>query len=446
MITSVRSRILKSEDVDWRSFKFLQNSKFKELSQVEHEKLKNSILLNQFVESFKVWENKGKLFCLDGYHRCKILNEIENEGIEVPDLFRADFVECENEKEAAKLVLVYSSVYAKVTADGMASFADMHDIDLGDISTYVDIPEINFDKILGESDFDQSGGGDDDGGEGIEVNDKKLPGAKVVREGDLWALGDHRIVCGSCIDNKIVSHVMQREKAAICVTSPPYNAGSLDIEGEERTGKKYRNFNDDQSDDEYLQLLTNSLNAAMDASNDVFFNVQLLAGNKVAVLQLLSTFAIYFKDMIYWRKTNPAPHIADGCLNKAVELIPVFNSDNNSSKFSRATFSQGTAQNVIEGPKNMENEYRAIHKAAFPLYLPTKIIEMFSKPGDIVLDIFGGTGTTLIACENTGRKCRLIDIEPLYIETTILRWQKETGKQAIREDGKKFDDLMDKEA
>ena len=91
-IKQIKDRVIKSELVKWKTFEFIQSEKFKHLSREAHDKLKNSIIDNNFVQTFKVWEHKGKLFCLDGFHRCSMFNELIEEGYSVPERFRAEFI------------------------------------------------------------------------------------------------------------------------------------------------------------------------------------------------------------------------------------------------------------------------------------------------------------------------------------------------------------------
>ena len=94
----------------------------------------------------------------------------------------------------------------------------------------------------------------------------------------------------------------------------------------------------------------------------------------------------------------------------------------------------GNIQNVYDGSKQTQNEFSKIHRATFPVHVPEFVVENFSTGS--VLDLFNGTGTTLIACEKLGRKCFAMDMDPLYIDVTIERWEKFTGKKAELESGK----------
>ena len=144
----ITDKIIKSELIPWRSMKFLQPEGFKDLTKPAYTKLRQSILNNHFVESFKVWQDKKTIFCLDGFHRVKVLHELVKEGHEVPDTFRADFLNCQDKKEASKLVLIYSSVYASVTQEGLYEFASLQDLDISSMTDEIDIAGFDIEKYL----------------------------------------------------------------------------------------------------------------------------------------------------------------------------------------------------------------------------------------------------------------------------------------------------------
>lgn len=146
---SISSRVLKTEPIHWERLEFLQDEDFKEWFSGGDEKLLNSILKYQFIDPFKVWESEGKLYCLDGKHRWKDLMKVRESGVEVPDTLPATFIDCADKKEAAELVLVYSSAYARITENGLLGFFQKFDLSLPDIKSTLNIPD--FDLLSFES-------------------------------------------------------------------------------------------------------------------------------------------------------------------------------------------------------------------------------------------------------------------------------------------------------
>ena len=152
MKSEITSKILKQELVPWRELKWLQSSKLKDLGTKGIEKLKNSLKENNFVQPFNVWQDsKGVVWILDGHHREKALKQLEAEGYEIPELLPANFVDCADRKDAGKMVLVYSSIYAKITNDGLGEFLDDFELDLGDLANEIDLPNVDLGLSLDES-------------------------------------------------------------------------------------------------------------------------------------------------------------------------------------------------------------------------------------------------------------------------------------------------------
>jgi DNA modification methylase len=259
----------------------------------------------------------------------------------------------------------------------------------------------------------------------------EAPEVPVTVEGDVWVLGRHRLMCGDSTSIDAVEKLMDGKKANICFTSPPYNAGSMNIKGNIRTGKKYNSFDDNQTADEFFDFLSENMSAMLAVSNEVFYNIGLVQDNKRTIFKIVDAFGDTFKDVIYWRKNNVAPHIQKGVINNLVEFILCFG--DGKRKFVNPQFGQGTYYNVIEGSSASKNEYADIHKATFPVYLPENIITNFTGMNAIVIDCFGGTGTTLIACEKLSRDCRMMELDPKYCDVIIKRWQDFTGQEATHE-------------
>lgn len=139
----IKSRIIKTTLVKWRELEFLQPDNFKEWNERGDIKLTNSLLKYQFVDPFKVWEHNGKLYCLDGRHRFLDLEAILNgpEFQKVPELLPATFIDCSNMQEAAELVLVYSSAYARITEKGLEDFTANFNLDLPELQNLISLPD-----------------------------------------------------------------------------------------------------------------------------------------------------------------------------------------------------------------------------------------------------------------------------------------------------------------
>lgn len=266
-----------------------------------------------------------------------------------------------------------------------------------------------------------------------QCDDDEVPEVQaepITKRGDIYQLGRHRLMCGDSTSPTDLESLMGANRADICFTSPPYNVGNNgNMKGQE-VGKKYLSTSDDKSESDYLDFLTENLNLCLTHASEVFYNIQLLGANKLVLVDLLSRYKESFKDLIYWVKDNAAPHIEPGVMSSYVEWIICLSLDNNSKKFHKTNAPRGSLKNVIRGPGNGQNEYSKIHNATFPVYLAEAVINDFSKPRMIVLDTFGGSGTTMVAAEKTGRCAYLMELDPKYCDVIVARWENFTGQKA----------------
>jgi len=256
------------------------------------------------------------------------------------------------------------------------------------------------------------------------------PRAKL---GDLYQLGNHRLICGDSTDVNVIDRLMDGVRADIAFTSPPYNAGnSAKLTGNTHmTECKYEDGNDDLSD--YDELLIGATDNMLMFSKWAFINLQMLANNKRVICEWLNNYRDSLCDIAIWYKTATAPAMAERVMNSQYEFIFIFSNDNNSRAIGTKTF-RGTVSNVYQGSAQRKNEYAEIHSATFPIEFVSHFVNNFTKTDDIVLDVFGGTGTTMIACEQLNRKCYMCELDPHYIDVIINRWETFTGKKAVKID------------
>lgn len=142
----LQSRVLKYELIKWKELEVLQADSLKEISPDDYNRLKNSILENKFIQPFFVWES-DKIYCLDGKHRITVLNDLEASGVEIPELLPAVFIDCFCKKDAAVLVLLFSSNYAKVTQLGFADMLKEYELDFDLMKSALNLPEFNMEAF-----------------------------------------------------------------------------------------------------------------------------------------------------------------------------------------------------------------------------------------------------------------------------------------------------------
>lgn len=243
-----------------------------------------------------------------------------------------------------------------------------------------------------------------------------------VESGQLWKLGEHRLICGDCTDKAVVDRVMGGENAEMCFTSPPYNVAK---NSSLPNKYKYLDNSDDRIEGDYLFLLSEFTALSIAVSEYVFVNIQSISGNKTALIDYLFSFRDVYADTIIWDKMVAEPAMAKNVLNSRFEYIHVF-----SEKASRSIGTKefrGTIDNVLTINSRQDKKLSNIHKATFPTEFAEWFIDNFTNSGETVYEPFLGSGTTLIACERLGRKCRAVEISPAYVAVAIQRWVDVTG-------------------
>jgi len=143
----IENKVLKTELVRWRELKPLQPDGFKELTKENYEKLRQSIINNNFVMTFSVWDSGDGIYIIDGVHRYKVLDLLEKDGYNIPEKLSCTFIDCKDKKEASKLVLIYSSVYAKPQEDGLYEFLNTSGFDFNEIKNEIDLPDLDLKRF-----------------------------------------------------------------------------------------------------------------------------------------------------------------------------------------------------------------------------------------------------------------------------------------------------------
>ncbi|GHU27576.1 adenine methyltransferase [Bacilli bacterium] len=261
-----------------------------------------------------------------------------------------------------------------------------------------------------------------------------------TKPGDVWLLDDHRLMCGDSTDGGSVTLLMNGKKADMIFTDPPYN-----IHITNTRGKRKGISNDNISDADFSTLLEKSFANLKSSVKDGECHVYICCNYRC-----YSLFEKYFLDnfttlnnCLVWVKDAPGMGFA---YRSQHEFIIFGGNFINGCKFK-----DRTQTNVWEFPSSASFEFRNSdnfgfnnmpHPAMKPIALVAKALGNSSKKNDLVLDLFGGSGSTLIACEQTNRKCYMMELDPKFCDIIIRRWQNYTGREAIREnDSTKFNEL-----
>ena len=256
----------------------------------------------------------------------------------------------------------------------------------------------------------------------------------ISRPGDMWICGEHRVLCGDATVLGHVEAVLDGELADMTFCDPPYNVNYANSAKDKQRGKNRAILND---------ALGESFGAFLyDAS------VNILTVTKGAVYICMSsseldTLQKAFRDaggkwstFVIWAKNTFTLGRAD--YQRQYEPI-LYGWKDGADHYWCGARDQGDVWFIDKPHKN------DIHPTMKPVELVERALRNSSKSRDIVLDPFGGSGTTMIACENTGRRARLIELDPKYVDVIVQRWQQFTGKTATLDaDGSEFDQTAGK--
>ena len=362
------------------------NAKIHTAEQIEQ--IKKSIQEFGMNDPIAIWKNNE---IIEGHGRLIACSEL---GINQVPVIRLDELSDEQRK-------AYMLVHNKLTMNTDFDF-DVLAVELDDIFD-IDMAEFGFE-------FDEA----DDLVDVIEDEAPEPPKEPKSKYGEIYQLGKHRLICGDSTDPAVIDRLMDGAKADMVFTDPPYGM-NLDtdyskMEGNGRKGKTYSKVIGDNEDfkDDLIKTVFDNFNYCKEIflwGVDYYFD---LIPN--------------FKDgnLIVWDKTLQTNGNAD--YNSEFELLW---SKNQHKKevihFNWFRYFGLSAQDM----KTRK------HPTQKPLQVITPFIEKYSKENDLIVDIYGGSGSTLIACEQLNRKCYMAELDPKYCDVIIQRWENFTGKKAV---------------
>ena len=281
----------------------------------------------------------------------------------------------------------------------------------------------------------------------VEDEVPEPPVDPITKPGDLWLLGDHRLLCGDSTKAEDVERLMAGAKADLCFTSPPYALGkSVALSGNKKMAAK-ANAYDDHEDNaaEWAGLMSAWFGTSDRAVSDAWVvNVQPLAGNKRDLVRFIADNAGRLVDVATWDKGHAAPQMAAGVMASRYEWMIIFAASDGASRAVPLSSWRGTVQSVYVAPPQRGNEFSDIHAATMPLHVPAWVMQTLCDQSKSVYEPFCGTGTTLVAAEQLGRKCYGMEISPQYCDVIVKRWETLTGKKAIHQaTGKTFNEMAE---
>lgn len=376
----------------------------KELSKAGYEKLKKRIARLGFDAPVFVW--KGKV--LDGTQRIRTVQKMIEDGYSLSgNKLPIVEIQAKDLNEAKERLLGYISQFGKVTDEGLYEFAhDIPDLDFDSL----DLPDFNMDKFkIGwfEKEIAQTG----------EDDIPEVPKKAKSKRGQIYQLDRHRVMCGDSTCREDVDKLMDGKRADMVFTDPPYgidldtNWDQSKISLREWRGKKkyYKKIEGDNVD--YVNDILQSIINISNNINEVF-------------IWGVDYFAELIPDRnkgswIVWDKRDGDK--LDKVMGSHFELC--WSKKNHQRQIIRVKWCglYGTEQ---------EHDHKRTHPTQKPVKLAEWFIERFSKELKLIVDLFLGSGSTLIACEKINRICYGMEIDPIYVDVIIKRWEDYTGKKA----------------
>lgn len=274
--------------------------------------------------------------------------------------------------------------------------------------------------------------GDESDGEGQSDDDAvpEVAETPISRPGDVWLLSGHRLLCGDSTLAESYERLLDGAQVDMVFTDPPYNVNYANSAKDKMRGKDRAILNDNLGDGFYDFLLAALTPTIASCRGGVYVA---MSSSELDVLQAAFRAAGgRWSTFIIWAKNTFTLGRAD--YQRQYEPI-LYGWREGAQRHWCGDRDQGDVWNIKKPQKN------DLHPTMKPVELVERAIRNSSRPGNVVLDPFGGSGTTLIAAEKSGRLARLIELDPKYVDVIVRRWQDWTGKQASREaDGALFDD------
>lgn len=377
----------------------------RKISQEEMECLKESLLsIPEYLEAHPiVMSNRtGKWVVIDGNQRMEAARQLGWE--EVPVALMSGLTE-EKERE----IIIRANVNNGEWDMDLLQEWDKEQLEDWGVSVEWEEPEEQ--KEAEEDDFTEE--------------DAEKAEARV-KPGEVWKLGEHRLMCGDSTDADCVAKLMNGEKADLLFTDPPYGVSYEKKTKEVLGSKSYTKIaNDDLKLDEFKNFLddvfANIYTMLKDTASYYIFSCQ--GGDQEMMMMMMRKNNIPCKHQIIWVKD--APVFSMGRLDYDYKHEPILYGWVKKHEFQR----KGEQDKSVWEFKRTENK---LHPTMKPVALIQNAILNSTKSHQYVLDVFGGSGSTLIACEQLNRKCFMMELDPHYCDVIIARWEKLTGKQAER--------------
>lgn len=404
---TIKIRCTGTDLISYTKLKRFQGE-LKKLPDANLQKLKTSILKNGFRIPIMVWGSK----LMDGHSRLTALESFKADGYSIPEIPIIK-LEADNEQDAKKLLLLINSRYGIIREQGFFEFSE--NFDLPELNGIINLPEIKLPSLTDEP-------------EDAEINidmARELNKKWKIKHGDFIQIGKHRILCGDNTIKNDMEKLMKKEKATLVFVDPPYGVSigkkNVMLNSFQKAG---RNLSDLKMDDmlptELGAMLEKSFSLIQDYMADdcsVFVCSPQGGGlGMMMMMMMMQKVGLEVKHIINWIKNSPT--FSMGRLDYDYQHEPILFTWKKNHK-RKKDGQWHTSLWTVNKPRSNK-----MHPTMKPVELPINAILNHTDSGDIVIDNFIGSGTTMIACENTGRICRGMDCEPNYVACTLERMSK----------------------
>lgn len=268
----------------------------------------------------------------------------------------------------------------------------------------------------------------------------ELPKNPKTKPGQIFQLGNHRLICGDATSQAVLDQLLGGERAAMCFTDPPY---LMDFDGamagdgtrRQRHAKIANDSLGKREGDEFLRKVAERIAANVEGAWYVCFyrlGIDRIMAALLAAGLRWRNLLIWKKELINLSNSDYKSIYEPIVFGWASDYIPVLYGWNDLHAFFGHKGSPDVTEigvpSVWEISRTKKND---LHPTMKPVELCRRAIENSSRPGQTVLDLFGGSGSTLIAAEQIGRECRMVELEPAYCDVIIERWEQFTGNKAV---------------
>ena len=407
----IENRIYKTELIEWQKVKDLQPENLK--LPYNYENIKNSIMKYGVSKAYDVCEIGGDLYWIDGHTRTQILVELVANGVNIPNKLTANFCKVKDKKEAIEILLeVHNQRQNPIDNEVLSEWIDLEELDVNVDSLNVNIDDIEIEQEVLEAEEDDF--------------DVKTPETPITVLGDLYEIGEHRLLCGDSTQTDTFQKLMKGEIADMVVTDPPYN-----VAYEGKTKDSLTIENDSMGNDDFYKFLYDfytALTTAVKKGGSIY--VWHSSSEIINFAKAMVDAGWLLKQQLIWVKNTMVMGRQDYQWKHEPCLYGWLNGG------SHNWYSDRKQTTIIEWDKPQRN---GEHPTMKPIGIFAYQIGNSSKQGDIVIDAFGGSGTTIVACYQLKRKARVIEFDPKYCDVIIKRMIKLDPTLTIKRNGVKID-------